>query len=71
MSGIAWPALMRAGLRDLGLKPSEFWSLTPAELTVMLDAGARNDALDRSGFDALLAAFPDDVDEEKARDDGP
>ncbi len=33
-----WPALMRAGLRGLGLRPQEFWALTPAELAVMLGA---------------------------------
>ncbi|MGK7652587.1 phage tail assembly chaperone [Roseovarius sp. B08] len=39
MSGgapIDWPALMRAGIRGLGLRPWEFWALTPAELELML-----------------------------------
>ncbi len=63
MSGIAWPVLMRAGLRDLGLRPGEFWSLTPAELAVMLGAGGRGGSLDRAGLDALLAAFPDKADD--------
>tara|TARA_R110002096_G_scaffold160465_8_gene326690 strand:+ start:1255 stop:1407 length:153 start_codon:yes stop_codon:yes gene_type:complete len=36
-----WQALMRAGLHGLGLAPDVFWSLTPAELRMMLgDAGA-------------------------------
>ncbi|WP_339645812.1 phage tail assembly chaperone, partial [Jannaschia helgolandensis] len=34
-----WPALMAAGLRGLGLKPAEFWALTPAELAFLLGHG--------------------------------
>ncbi|MEL6587049.1 MAG: phage tail assembly chaperone, partial [Pseudomonadota bacterium] len=34
-----WPLLMQAGLRGLGLKPSEFWNLTPAELAFLLGEG--------------------------------
>ncbi len=36
-----WPVLMRAGIRGLGLRPEQFWALSPAELVLMLgDAGA-------------------------------
>ncbi|MBJ6373611.1 rcc01693 family protein [Sedimentitalea arenosa] len=59
MSGFDWPALMQAGLQGLRLKPSEFWSLTPAELRLMLGHGAVQGALSRSGLDALIAAYPD------------
>ncbi len=54
-----WPGLLRAGLRELGLRPHEFWALTPAELQLMLgrDRGATPLARDR--FDELLQAFPD------------
>lgn len=68
MSGIAWPALMRAGLRELGLRPAEFWSLTPAELMVMLGRGGETGSLDRAGFEALRAAFPDMLEEQGGRD---
>ena len=34
---IEWPALMQAGIRGLGLRPVEFWALTPAELMTMLE----------------------------------
>jgi uncharacterized phage protein (TIGR02216 family) len=48
---------MRAGLRGLGLRPAEFWSLTPAELHLLLGGGSA--PLGRSGLDALMAAYPD------------
>ncbi len=57
MSRFDWPALMRAGVRGSGLRPDEFWALTPAELHLLL---AGWDApLGRSGLDALMAAYPD------------
>ncbi len=37
MSGFDWPGLMRAGIGALGLRPDQFWRLTPAEL--VHDAG--------------------------------
>lgn len=61
-----WPGLMRAGLFGLGLKPAEFWALTPLELMVMLGReGGGPGALSRDRFDALLRAYPD-----KSGDDG-
>lgn len=68
MNGIAWPALMRAGLRDLGLRPAEFWALTPAELMVMLGRDRDSGPMDRAGFDALRAAFPDERREKRGCD---
>ena len=54
-----WQALMRAGLHGLGLSPDVFWSLTPAELRMMLgDAGAGAPLL-TDGLAALMAAYPD------------
>lgn len=55
-----WPGLMRLGIRALGLKPAEFWALTPAELTLMLgrDGNGAN-ILDRARLEDLAAAFPD------------
>ncbi|MGY3437272.1 MULTISPECIES: rcc01693 family protein [unclassified Marinovum] len=60
MTRINWPKLMEAGLRGLGLKPDEFWALTPAELMLMLGVGADGGALTRDRLDQLIAAFPDD-----------
>ena len=59
MTGFEWPKLMRAGLRDLGLKPDEFWALSPAELALMLGVGSVAPPLSRAGLAALQAAYPD------------
>ena len=59
MSGFDWPALMQAGLHGLGLRPDQFWALTPAELRMMLGQGGQGAPLGRAGLDALLAAYPD------------
>lgn len=53
-----WSELMRAGLFGLRLTPEAFWALTPAELRVMLGEN-RAAVMDRSGFEALMAAYPD------------
>ena len=59
MARFDWPALMVAGLRGLGLRPAEFWALTPAELRLMLGQTEAAAPLNRAGLDALLAAYPD------------
>ena len=59
MSGFDWPALMQAGLRGLGLKPSEFWALTPAEFNLMLGKDANAAPLARARLEELLSAYPD------------
>lgn len=59
MKGFDWPLLMRAGLRGLGLRPAEFWALTPAELVVMLGGGDGAAPLSRSRLEELARAFPD------------
>ncbi|MGX0975336.1 putative phage protein (TIGR02216 family) [Roseovarius sp. MBR-51] len=60
MSGrFDWPALMRAGLQGLGLKPAEFWALTPMELRLMLGERQGVAPMARDGLEALLRAFPD------------
>ena len=66
MSGLDWPALMRAGLQGLGLRPAEFWALTPAELRVMLGERPGAAALGRDGLEALIRAYPDS--QERAED---
>ncbi len=58
MSGFDWPGLLRAGLQRLGLRPHEFWALTPAELTLML--GETGQApMARVRLEELARAFPD------------
>ena len=59
MAGFDWPALIRAGVHQLGLKPSEFWALTPAELKLMLGRHAGPAPIDRARLDDLIRRFPD------------
>lgn len=56
-----WGRLMRAGMGrpGLGLRPAEFWALTPAELMLMLGAGGGGQPMGRAGFEALAGAWPD------------
>jgi len=56
---VDWPALMRAGMRGLGLRPHEFWALTPAELELMLGRPGGVAPLVRTRLDELMQAFPD------------
>ena len=61
--GLDWPGLMRAGMRrdggGLGLKPAEFWDMTPAELALMLGIEPGAGAMSRTRLDDLMARFPD------------
>ena len=59
MTGLDWPAMLRAGLHDLRLHPRDFWRLTPAELGLMLGVGPGTKPLDRARLQALIAAHPD------------
>ncbi|WP_254796944.1 rcc01693 family protein [Sulfitobacter albidus] len=56
---------MRAGLHGLRLSPEAFWSLTPAELQMMLGATAGAKPLLRDGLEALMAAYPDTLKEDE------
>ncbi|AVW90767.1 rcc01693 family protein [Celeribacter baekdonensis] len=67
--GFDWPALMRLGIRGLGLKPDEFWRLTPAELLLMLGTGSGTAPMGRTRLDELAKAFPDEG-VMKGQDDG-
>lgn len=60
--GMDWPALMRAGLRGLGLQPQEFWRLTPAELMMMLGSEEQQMPLSRSRLEDLSRLYPDILD---------
>ncbi|WP_107498049.1 rcc01693 family protein [Thalassobius sp. I31.1] len=56
-----WGALLRAGIRGAGLKPHEFWRLTPAELMLILGVDGQGRAFSRGRLDALLAQYPDEA----------
>ncbi|SFA78070.1 phage conserved hypothetical protein [Poseidonocella pacifica] len=59
MSKFDWSGLMRAGIRDLGLRPAEFWALTPAELMFMLGQGGTDAPLSRARLQSLSESYPD------------
>ena len=59
MSGLDWPGLLRDGLFGLGLKPDEFWRLTPAELFLLVGADRAPERLDRTRLEQLIRQFPD------------
>lgn len=59
MTRFDWGRIMRLGMRDLGLKPAEFWALTPAELTLMLGQAGGLPPMTRARLDELARAFPD------------
>jgi len=67
MSRFDWPGLLRVGIIGLRLRPSDFWQLTPAELTLMLGRDASSAPLGRSRLEELARAFPD---ERKGLNDG-
>jgi len=50
---------MRAGMRGLGLKPDEFWRLSPVELMLMLGRESGDAPLNRARLDELARAYPD------------
>ncbi|RMC32504.1 rcc01693 family protein [Paracoccus siganidrum] len=57
--GLDWAGLMRAGIRGLGLRPAEFWALTPAELALMLGVEAGGAQMSRARLAELAARYPD------------
>lgn len=58
-----WVALLRAGVVGLRLSPDDFWGLTPAELKMLLGDPQSSGPLLSTGLDALMAAYPDKVEE--------
>lgn len=70
MSAFDWPGLMRAGIGGLGLRPEEFWRLTPAELVLMLGDPAAVAPMARAGLMELLRAWPDKTGPDKIKEDG-
>lgn len=70
MTAFDWPGLMRAGLGVLGLRPEQFWRLTPAELVLMLGDPAAAAPLDRARLAELVRAWPDTIKEDGDGGDG-
>lgn len=64
MPGIDWPSLMRAAIAERGMRPADFWVLTPAELLLILGRAGRDAPLSRLRLEELAAAYPD----ERSRD---
>lgn len=58
VSGFDWPALMRVGVAG-GLKPAEFWVLTPAELVLVLGLEAVEKPLNRARLAELDRMYSD------------
>ncbi len=68
---VDWPALMQAGVFGLRLRPAEFWSLTPAELTLLLGrAGRAGGPMTRRGLNDLVRAWPDVATSTEGQGDG-
>ena len=63
---IDWPALMRVGMRQLGLRPDQFWALSPLELSLMLGVGAAIAPLGRARLEELERLYGG----EERNDDG-
>lgn len=62
--GTSAARLSGASARLLGWKPDEFWSATPAELTIALSGGAETSGgIQRDEMEALVARFPDEKDD--------
>jgi len=59
-AGLDWAEMRRRGLGDLGLKPAEFWALTPVELMLMLGFEAQQAPMKRAALERLIEAFPDE-----------
>lgn len=58
-----WAAMRYRALRDLGLKPAEFWALTPVEFLEMLGIDVDQAPMGRAVFQQLCRDFPDGRDE--------
>ena len=66
MAKLDWAGLMRAGMRGLGLRPDQFWRLSPAELMLMLGVDGRGIApLNRARLAELERLYGGAVEERK------
>lgn len=61
MSGPAfdWAALLRIGLHQLRLTPSEVWALTPLEFLILLGIEGGPPPMARARLEELARSFPD------------
>ncbi|MFV0292846.1 MAG: rcc01693 family protein [Paracoccus sp. (in: a-proteobacteria)] len=69
MIRLDWAGLTRAGMQGLGLTPDVFWSLTPAELVLMLGIDPGASPMTRSRLETLARAWPD-IKAKEEQDDG-
>ena len=67
--GLDWPGMLRAGLLGLRLQPDQFWSLTPAELALMLGIGPAAPRMSRDRLAELAARYPDAAQRRAGTDD--
>ena len=54
-----WSALLRFGLSRLRLSPSEFWQLTPKELSLMARPHSPQARFGQREVQTLLEQYPD------------
>lgn len=54
-----WQGFIRLAFEQLGLKPSDFWQLTPAELFLFLGVDTSPVPFSRTHLDELVRRFPD------------
>lgn len=54
-----WEAILRAGVRQLQLKPADLWALTPAEFGLLMGLDSAPDRMTRDALNALSELYPD------------
>ena len=56
-----WRQAMAVGFARLRLAPSDFWAMTPRELTAAIEGstGRLTAPLDRAALDGLMQRYPD------------
>lgn len=71
---LPWQDLMRIGLGQLKLSPSQFWKMTPKELKCAIEGelktfvgNGQQDPLSKSNLEKLMKKFPDKSESEKKR----
>ncbi len=57
--GFAWAVMLRLAVRDAGLRPAEFWSLTPAEFGLIIGIDEVQKPLNRARLAELEALYAD------------
>ncbi len=63
MAVFDWGAMLNVGVVQLKMPVRAFWDLTPAELMLLVSPAQASGSLRRSGFETLLAQFPDEMGE--------